>query len=62
MARSVTEVGPGDWVKVNGRWERILTNSAHRQKLPRHWTITTVQGGTYGMWDIDLYAKEGDQR
>lgn len=28
-ARTVTEVGPGDFVKVNGQWKEIARNSAH---------------------------------
>jgi hypothetical protein len=61
--RSCTEVGPGDWVKLtNGNWERILTNSAFRaDPLPREWQITTFSG-VYGMWDIAVYAVDGDPK
>lgn len=60
--RSVTEVGPGDYVKVGpGRWERIESNSAHgAERTPRNWTIRTESGRSLGMWDVHRYAKAAD--
>ena len=61
MTRSVTEVGPGDFVKVGQKWEKILTNSAHgAERTPREWSITTTSGGTYGMYHVSAYAKASD--
>ena len=59
-SRMVTEVGPGDYVKIGQRWEKIIENSAFgAERTPREWSITTT-GGTYGMYDINRYAKAED--
>lgn len=59
--RGVTEVGPGDFVKIGSRWERITTNSAQgAPHAPRSWAIRTEGGGSYGMYDIGRYAKAED--
>lgn len=59
--RSVTDVGPGDFVKVDHGWMPIAKNSAYgKDPAPREWTIETTDGETYGMFDIYLYAKYGD--
>lgn len=59
-SRSVTEVGRGDYVKVGSRWERIESNSAAgAPRTPRDWTVQT-EGGTYGMYGINRYAKAED--
>lgn len=63
--RTVTEVGPGDWIKVtpgkNGLFEQILSNSAFNIKpLPRNWVIRTIEGNTYDMWEIYAYYKAAD--
>lgn len=58
--RSVTEVGPGDYIKVNGHLERIQSNTAQGVLGPRSWTIMTDKGDIYGMYDIDLYLKAED--
>ncbi len=60
--RSVTDVGPGDYVKVRGTWKKIVTNTAHARPLPRVWRIETDDGEDYGMFDIDRYAKAEDPR
>lgn len=61
-SRSVTEVGPGDFVKVGSQWERIVSNSAHgAQRTPREWTVTTERG-SYGMYSINRYAKAEDMK
>lgn len=61
VIRSVTDVGPGDWVKAAGRWRMILTNTAFgADPVPREWVITTIDGARLSMWDIDRYAKDGD--
>jgi hypothetical protein len=61
VARSATEVGPGDWVKIGQRWERILTNTAFgATPVPREWVVVTQQGRTFTMWEINAYAKDGD--
>lgn len=59
-SRSVTEVGPGDYVKIGRRWERISANSAQgTERAPREWTVHT-DNGRYGMWSINRYAKAED--
>jgi hypothetical protein len=61
MARSCTEVGPGDYIKVGGRWKKIVSNTAHGEtRTPRSWTVTTEDGGSYGMFGINAYAKAED--
>lgn len=61
--RAVTEVGPGDYVKVEGGgWLKILTNTAFRQSpTPRSWEITLVDIPTVlTMYDCLAYAKADD--
>lgn len=60
-SRSVTEVGPGDFVKVGNEWKAIRSNTAYgAERTPRNWTVTTEDGGVYDMWGINLYAKAED--
>ena len=61
-SRSVTDVGPGDYIKAGGQFHRIVSNSAHGANYtPRSWTIITEDGSRgYGMYDIQLYAKAED--
>lgn len=60
MTRAVTDVGPGDYIKVRTGWERIESNTAYgAERTPRDWTIVT-EHGTYGMWEIYQYAKAED--
>ena len=66
MARSIEEVGQGDYVKVGpGRWEEI--RSVSKEFRPgttelRRWTITTASGRTVGMFEAHAYAKWDDPR
>lgn len=56
--RSVTDVGPGDYVKIGSRWEQIQSNTAYgSEPTPRRWTVCTEHGS---LWDINLYAKAED--
>lgn len=60
-ARGVTEVGPGDYIKVCGAWVKIESNTAFGQKqTPKDWTIKDANGGAYGMFDVSRYAKADD--
>lgn len=60
-SRSVTDVGRGDYVKIGGQWKEIASNSAEgSDRTPRHWTVRTTDGGEYGMFGINRYAKKGD--
>lgn len=60
-ARGVTEVGPGDYVKIGSRWERVTENTAQGEPhAPRSWTVRTEGGRSYGMYDIGRYAKAED--
>lgn len=59
-SRDVTDVGPGDYVKIGSHWEKIRENSAHgAEHLPRSWTVRT-EVGSHGMYDINRYAKAED--
>jgi hypothetical protein len=59
--RSVMDVGRGDYVKIGQRWEKIVANSASGAgTTPRHWEVRTKGGGSYGMFQINRYAKAGD--
>ncbi len=60
-ARGVTEVGPGDYIKVCGAWVKIESNTAFGEtRTPKNWVIKDVHGGSYGMFDVSRYAKAGD--
>lgn len=60
-SRSVTDVGRGDYVKIGGQWKEIASNSAAGAgHTPRHWTVETTDGGSYGMFSINRYAKKED--
>ncbi len=61
-ARSVTEVGKGDFIKVGGQWKEIASNTAAgAERTPKSWTVTTTDGGKYGMFNIDRYATKDDR-
>lgn len=60
-SRSVNDVGRGDYVKIGSRWEKISDNSAAgASHTPRDWTVRTEDGGSYGMYGINRYAKAED--
>lgn len=60
-AREVTEVGPGDYIKVCGVWVEIESNTAFGlDRAPKDWVIKDTRGGVYGMFDVSRYAKAGD--
>jgi hypothetical protein len=57
----VTEVREGDYVKVGEQWKVITANPAYGVRpLPRRWYVTTADGTTYGMSQINRYAKRAD--
>lgn len=59
--RAVTDVGPGDFVKIGSEWRRIASNTAFNAAVtPRSWVVRTQDGATHGMWDINAYAKDED--
>lgn len=59
--RRVTEVGRGDFVKIRGVVREIESNTAHGAvRTPRDWIVRTTDGGSYGMFDVDRYAKAED--
>ena len=59
--RSATDVGAGDYVKVNGQWKPIASNSAEgSERTPRNWTVRTEDGASYDMYSISRYAKAAD--
>jgi hypothetical protein len=60
-SRSVTDVGAGDYVKIGSSWKRISSNSAEgAARVPKSWSVTTEDGETYSMWDVNRYAKRED--
>lgn len=60
-SRSVTDVGPGDYVKIGTQWKQISSNSAEgASHTPRHWDVKTTDGGSYGMFNVNRYAKKED--
>ncbi len=60
-SRDVTQVGPGDYVKIGSTWQKISSNSAHgAEHTPRSWTVRTTDGGEHGMFGINRYAKAED--
>ena len=59
-SRDVTEVGAGDYVKIGSSWHEIRSNSAYGRKLPREWTVETIDGHKVGMYGIRRYAKAED--
>jgi hypothetical protein len=60
--RSISDVGPGDYVKIGSRWEKIASNSATgKQRLDwKTETVRTESGGAHGMMGINRYAKAED--
>jgi len=60
-SRSVQDVGPGDYVKIGSRWEKVVSNTATgAEHTPRSWTVRTEGGGEHGMFGINRYAKAED--
>lgn len=60
-SRSVTDVGPGDYIKIGSSWQKIASNTAHgAEHTPRSWSVRTECGGEHGMYGIKRYAKAED--
>lgn len=60
-SRNVTQIGPGDYVKIGSSWRRVSSNSAQgAEHTPRSWSVTTEDGGSHGMFGINRYAKAED--
>jgi hypothetical protein len=62
-SRSVTDIGPGDYIKVGRQWKQVRSNSDHGADRPQrdgNWRVTTTDGSTYSGWGINLYAKAED--
>ena len=59
--RTAKDIGEGDFIKVNGAWKRVKSNTATgQQPLPDNWTVRTVDGKSYTRRQIIRYAKPGD--
>ena len=59
--RKVTEVGPGDYLKVEGAWMEIAASSAYGLvNTPREWYIRTVRDGIFKADQIERYARAED--
>ncbi len=59
--RGVTDVGPGDYVKIGSEWKQVAANTATGiERTPRDWTVWTTDHRVYGMFDINRYAKKED--
>lgn len=61
-SRSVTEVGPGDYIKIGSRWKRVEANSAEGASHLRSWSVRTEDGMIHDMWSINRYAKAEDMQ
>lgn len=63
--RVAMEIGPGDFVKLTGNrgYRQVSGNSCFGVNRPPRegWTISTTDGGRYGMYDISRYFKQGDK-
>ena len=60
-SRSVTDIGPGDYVKIGSHWEKVASNTAQgAEHTPRSWTVKTESGSEHGMFGINRYAKVED--
>jgi hypothetical protein len=60
-SRDVTQVGPGDYVKIGSQWQKISSNTAHgADRTPRSWSVRTESGSEHGMFGINRYAKADD--
>jgi hypothetical protein len=59
--RSVTDIGPGDYIKdLSGQWVQVTHNTAAgAERTPREWTVT-ADGRAHGMYSIRAYAKAED--
>lgn len=61
--RNVMDIVPGDYVKIGSEWKQIKSNSASgSEHLPKNWDVETTDGGSYGMFSINLYAKKEDMK
>jgi hypothetical protein len=59
--RGVTEIVPGDFVLIGRTWKQVdLNSAAGADRTPRSWRIRTTDGGVYGMYDVNRYAKAED--
>lgn len=63
-SRGVTDVGPGDFVKIGSTWKPIAENPnfgrSHPAERSGNWTVTTTDGRSHGGWGINRYAKAED--
>lgn len=65
-SREAREIGPGDFIKVEGAWKEVRENSAFgSEPHAKRWSITTTDGKVYGhdactLPLIDRYAKRED--
>lgn len=60
-SRSVTDIGPGDYVQIGSRWEKVASNTAQgAEHTPRSWSVRTENGDEHGMFSINRYAKAED--
>jgi hypothetical protein len=60
----VTDVGPGDYVKIGSRWKEIKSNSEQGKTHPQrdgNWTVTTTDGQRHSGWGINAYAKSSER-
>ena len=60
--RDVTEIGSGDYIKVGKQWKEVASNSAEgAERTPKGgWTVRTTDGMSYGVLEINRYAKRED--
>lgn len=60
-SRDSSDVGSGDFVRADGRWKEIKSNTAAgAAATPRSWTVTTIDGESHLPSSIERYAKAED--
>lgn len=60
-ACSVSQAGPGDFIKVKNVWKKIKSNTAYmKTPVPDRWSVETTDGTVYGMFEIELCSKAKD--
>jgi hypothetical protein len=62
--RTVTEIGPGDYVKLGSNWHQVMSNSEFGNERivakDGNWSIQTTDGRSVSGWGVNAYAKADD--
>lgn len=57
--RSVSDVGPGDFIKTGATWRKIEHNPAQGSQHPSTWAVR-ADGLSFDAFSINRYAKAED--